>query len=786
MTAPTTAARLARQAERLEAAMAAAIAQLTTVLPALNTGETQAVLEAAVPIPVRGPARILEELAAHLASHPDALTSGDTCCPPVVLRLAHVLHDAGHPVVRPGCASCGKVMIVLRQIRPEGRICGPCDARSRRARCARCGRDQTRIVARRPEGGICHPCYRVDPQVVEECSECGRVRCPAVRLPGGGALCIGCWKRPEHTCVSCGKVAAAALIDAGGAFCHLCYNQQRRPRRPCGRCGKAGRIARNANGDQPDLCDSCYRGPEAACSVCGRTRPCLRVKAGAPICQACYCRQRPGETCCRCQRVLPVLARWPAGPVCQTCYTAILRSPAECARCGTSAPLIGRDSDSAGVCGPCAGVDADYTCRQCGRPGNPYGRGRCAHCVLAERVRDLLAGPGDVISPQLQPLARALAQAETPFKTIQWLKQSPTAQMLARLAAGDQPVSHSLLDELPPDRKLHYIRQIMVQTGVLPERHEDLERLPSWLEHHLAGKPAGHASLIRPFLHWFLLRRARSRAAVRRFPASAGRDLRRRILVALDLLAWLDEQELTLGELRQDDVDRWLEAGGSQTRNLIRYFLKWTAERGLTRKLTVPLIPRQEPAGLLGDDERWQLLQRCLTDEAMPVDVRAAGALTLLFGLPSERIRNLTADQLTQNEQHTCLAAGRHPILLPPRLAGLLQRLATRPQERLMISHHQRGPRRLFPGRVPGQPIANHALTTRLNRHGISVRPARNGALAALAADLPAAILADLLGMHVHTAVRWVTYARRDWADYLAARAEDQKDEKKGNSARSE
>ena len=104
-----------------------------------------------------------------------------------------------------------------------------------------------------------------------------------------------------------------------------------------------------------------------------------------------------------------------------------------------------------------------------------------------------------------------------------------------------------------------------------------------------------------------------------------------------------------------------------------------------------PLIPRQEPADLLGDDERWQLLQQCLTDEAMPVDVRAAGALTLLFALPSERIRNLTADQLTQNDQHAYLAAGRHPILLPPRLAGLLQRLATQPQEHLMISHDRRG-----------------------------------------------------------------------------------------------
>jgi hypothetical protein len=39
----------------------------------------------------------------------------------------------------------------------------------------------------------------------------------------------------------------------------------------------------------------------------------------------------------------------------------------------------------------------------------------------------------------------------------------------------------------------------------------------------------------------------------------------------------------------------------------------------------------------------------------------------------------------------------------------------------------------------------------------------------ALAADLPAAIIADLLGMHVNTAIRWVRYAGRDWADYLAA-----------------
>jgi hypothetical protein len=75
-------------------------------------------------------------------------------------------------------------------------------------------------------------------------------------------------------------------------------------------------------------------------------------------------------------------------------------------------------------------------------------------------------------------------------------------------------------------------------------------------------------------------------------------------------------------------------------------------------------------------------------------------------------------------------------------------------------------------------------MTQKLSRHGITVRAVRNGALAALAADLPAAILADLLGMHVNTAVRWVIYARRDWTDYLADRADEQRKKSKEEGCR--
>ena len=61
------------------------------------------------------------------------------------------------------------------------------------------------------------------------------------------------------------------------------------------------------------------------------------------------------------------------------------------------------------------------------------------------------------------------------------------------------------------------------------------------------------------------------------------RDIRRRLSVALEFLAWIDDQHLALATLGQDDVDGWIAAGGSQRRYAIRYFLDWTASRRLSR-----------------------------------------------------------------------------------------------------------------------------------------------------------------------------------------------------------
>ncbi|HYS32276.1 MAG TPA: hypothetical protein VEM58_08450 [Streptosporangiaceae bacterium] len=70
----------------------------------------------------------------------------------------------------------------------------------------------------------------------------------------------------------------------------------------------------------------------------------------------------------------------------------------------------------------------------------------------------------------------------------------------------------------------------------------------------------------------------------------------------------------------------------------------------------------------------------------------------------------------------------------------------------------------LFPGRRPGSALTEDALARRLSALGISPRQSRNTALFSLAADVPAAILAKTLGIHVKAAIQWQKISGGDWA----------------------
>ena len=73
------------------------------------------------------------------------------------------------------------------------------------------------------------------------------------------------------------------------------------------------------------------------------------------------------------------------------------------------------------------------------------------------------------------------------------------------------------------------------------------------------------------------------------------------------------------------------------------------------------------------------------------------------------------------------------------------------------------------------QVCSAYQLAERLRQIGIRSGQSRQAALFQLAIDLPAAVLARMLGIHVTVAVAWQRASAGDWAAYAAGISRRQK-----------
>ncbi|WP_176926748.1 hypothetical protein [Actinokineospora alba] len=742
----------------------------------------------------------LSMLHRHLTAHPDALISGESDCSTVFLRLVNTLIDTGYRVTPLRCVGCGRHGLTLASRVEGGRMCGTCANRRRAQLCRRCGLIRT-VYARVDGDAVCVSCYSTDPTTGTRCSACGVLARIARRTPCGDPLCESCYQPPTQPCIHCGHIRIVSMRTDAGPVCSNC---RRHPPRRCAQCGRNSKIVTKTSGrelcrdcfnpatgrcdhcgnqaplitrrssDTGALCRTCYSRAPAECSGCGQLRRCRRSKhPDAPVLCG-DCRPTWAERCARCGRAKRILATWPIGRVCASCYAYVRKHPATCGLCGLSRPLIGQGPAGQSICGPCAGrADLDYTCPRCGESGFAPTAGTCLRCAVADRVIELLRGPNNAIPDGLRPFATALTEVDSPEAILHWLRPGqPAAHLLAAISVSQEPVTHDLLDDFPPGLAVHRLRQTLVHTGILTDRADYLERIEPWLDRQLADQPADHAQLIRTYTNWVLLRRARQRTnASQPFTPGAANWARTRIFASLRLLEWLRQHNLDLGAARQDDIDTWLTTGKPESTYPAREFLHWAKRRRLTT-VAIPKKQHQTALAPITEDERWHQLRRCLHDTTLPTAVRAAGALVLLYGLPVSRVTTLRHNDIQHDPTgQTWLRYGGHRLQLPPAVATLIlnQRDGastvsvvgrSRPQD------HQW----LFPGGFPGRP-ARDAIYRALRSHlGLHLRRARSAALASLAAQIPAAVLAQLLDININTAIAWANYAQHDWTTYLTAR----------------
>jgi hypothetical protein len=595
------------------------------------------------------------------------------------------------------------------------------------------------------------------------CTRCGRTGKPLTRSPAGG-VCARCRRRQLAVpCTRCGVVKpVAGRDDQERPFCARCAD---RPQRPCGRCGRTRRIARRVHDGIPDICDACYRMPDATCSRCRRRRPCSFAAEPEPVCIGCA--PRSTAVCAHCGAERPPTARWPEGPVCDPCYTAALRRRGGCASCGAIRRLVAPPGPDATTCADCAGTPTTaHTCTGCGIEDKLYEKGRCAPCALRRRTRDLLRGDGEQVPPALAPVYEAITTTDAPRTALNWLRNGAGARLLAEIASGTTACTHQALDTYARPRAAAYLRAVLVANQVLPARDEQLATAEKFMTDTLAGITREHdRRLVHAYATWRVLRRLRASAEQAHRERSYTRHAHINITAAVGFLDWLNDHGTTLADAGQGDIDTYLTGGPA--RYQVRDFLHWAAASRHTHPFDVPTATRFPGRAAASSDERWAQIARLLHQDTIEITDRVAGALLLLYGQQLSRIAAITLDQVKIVGPQVFLHLGRDDLHIPEPLAGLLQTLIRDGRPYVGVGSPATT-RWLFPGLQPGRPLTAARLGARLRKHGIRAQPGRRAALTHLAAQLPAAVLADLLGIAPTTAVNWVHDAGGDWNRYAA------------------
>ncbi len=562
------------------------------------------------------------------------------------------------------------------------------------------------------------------------CPTCGRV-IALVKRREGQRLCRNCFaKSRTETCFGCGAVREPACRDAHGRpLCPRCLITNPANQEICLRCGRRQPVSvRTPDGA---ICEACRPRKTITCSICARTAPGEVSKlTGKPSCHAC---QQLRASCTGCRTVAPV-------------------------RGGTIAEPL---------CGPCTRPDASWhSCPGCGQQRQVLHRS-CARCSLQQRLTSLLSDNTGQIRSGLRTLHDNLANNDRPQTVLTWLNKNGTSEILAKLATGQLPLTHTTLDELPAGKPVEHLRSVLVATAALPARDEEMVRLERWISAAIAehGDP-DRQQLLRRYALWHLLRGLRSRNKSASATHSQFIYTQARVKAAIKLLGWLTARQLSLATATQGDLDEWHGSNEASYQNEAGHFVRWAKRNKLTA-LDLAAIKWNGPTRTIDTETRWDQIRQLLHHDTENATDRVAGLLVLLYAQDAAKISRLTLDHIDLAGSYVRIRLGGEPIVLPEPLDGLVLTLIRSRRGHAALGDQGTSPW-LFPGGRPGQPISADQLALRLRKLGLRVGEARSTALFQLATELPAALLARLLGINISVAVNWQRVSSGDWTGYAA------------------
>ena len=516
------------------------------------------------------------------------------------------------------------------------------------------------------------------------CPRCGRV-IPLVKPRDGVRLCRNCVARSRaEPCSRCGTVREAATRDEHGQpLCPHCLITDPANQETCAGCGRRRPVSvRTPDGP---LCPSCRPWQIATCGICGRQAPCVISQAtGEPWCRA--CKQRWAR-CSGCGQAGRVRGGTRAEPLCVDLHPPRRRVLAQLPGLRRDRPHPRR------AVRPCAAPAAARAARRRGRRDPPAPAG---------------------------PLRQDLAAAERPATVRPGWTRAPPRRSCASSARRDRsPTPPST--NCPTASRVEHLRSVLVATGTLPPRDEQLTRLERWITDHRRAAAATPASsqLLHRYAIWHVLRRLRGRTGgAARHPRPGSSAAQRNVKAAIALLDWLTARDLTLAHARQGDLETWLAGAQASHRPDAGNFVRWARRQKLT-SLDFAATRWGGPSGVIDTEARWEQARWLLHDDSLKPEDRVAGLLVLLYAQWPSAISRLTLGHVQADDGQVRIRLGREPVILPEPLAALVRAAARHPPR--PRRHRRRGHLGLAVPRRAARTArsAPTSLTERLRQLGI-------------------------------------------------------------------
>ncbi|WP_215730406.1 hypothetical protein [Rhodoglobus vestalii] len=339
--------------------------------------------------------------------------------------------------------------------------------------------------------------------------------------------------------------------------------------------------------------------------------------------------------------------------------------------------------------------------------------------------------------------------------------------IMRELATRQRALTHAGLDELPDSKPLRHLRSVLVATGALPARDEQLIRLERWITVTLADlTDPEQRALLHRYARWHALHRPRRRNNGRHATDGQRMAIQHNISAAITLLDWLSARGLDLASAGQGDLEQWLTCAPATARVGAGNFVRW-ARRNKITTLAFAATKWDGPRRIIDSEARWTHARRLLHDDNIRAEDRVAGLLVLLYAQSTTTISRLTLEHVHADAHEVRLRLGREHIVLPEPLDALVRELVASRHGHATVGDQGMSPW-LFPGGRPARPISASRLGERLQQLGLQPGQARSTALFGLAEELPAALLARLLGINISVAVAWQRASAGDWTGYAA------------------